>query len=89
MGKNKKDLLIISLIAVIILMLGFFAYMFLVRPAINGFIINEQNRGIEYGAQQTVITIAQQAATCNPVPLTVGNDTINLIAIECLQQPQE
>ncbi len=43
------------------------------------------------GAQQGFTTaigqIFQVAATCQQVPLTYQNATINLIAVECLQQP--
>ncbi len=82
MVKEKRDVLLLSLVIVIVLLLGFLAYLFLVTPALNGLI----TRGYNQGAQEAILTIAQQVATCQQVPLTVGNQTINLIAVECLQQ---
>lgn len=52
--------------------------------------VNKDNtiyqQGIEFGYQQTVIQLAKSAATCQQVPLVVGNQTINIIAVDCLQQ---
>jgi len=45
-------------------------------------------QGAQYGYEQAVIQVAQQAATCQQVPLTIENQTINLIAVECLQAAQ-
>ena len=43
-------------------------------------------QGAQYGYEQAVIQITQQAVTCEQVPLRVENQTINMIAVECLQQ---
>lgn len=52
--------------------------------------IDAQNQligqGAQFGAQQTILTIAQQAAQCQQVPLIVGNQTVTLFAVECLQR---
>lgn len=45
-------------------------------------------QGLQQGYEQAVIQIMQQAITCQQVPLFVGNQTINVIAIECLQPSQ-
>ena len=41
-------------------------------------------QGIGYGYEQAVIQIAQMAVSCEQVPLNVENQTINMIAVECL-----
>lgn len=43
-------------------------------------------QGAQYGFEQAVIQVAQQAVTCEQVPLRIENQTINMIAVECLQQ---
>ncbi|MFC1769167.1 hypothetical protein ACFLZX_05375 [Nanoarchaeota archaeon] len=43
-------------------------------------------QGAQYGYEQAVLQIVQQAITCQPVPLFVQNQTINMVAVECLQQ---
>jgi hypothetical protein len=58
-------------------------YAFVLGPAIQGYTVQKQSEGVEY----TVLSIMQQAAQCQVVPLTYGNTTINLVAVECLQQP--
>ena len=41
---------------------------------------------MQYGYNQAILSIAQQAGpgSCQQVPLIVGNQTINVIAVECL-----
>ncbi len=41
-------------------------------------------QGIEYGYQQTIITIMQQGATCQSVPLFANNQTLTMIPLECV-----
>lgn len=43
-------------------------------------------QGAQYGYQQAIIQIMQQASTCQQVPMFAQNQTINMIAVECLQQ---
>jgi len=45
-------------------------------------------QAVQYGYEQAVIQIIQQASTCQPVPLYIENDTINIVAVECLQNLQ-
>lgn len=83
--KDKKDLLIISLIVVISILLLVLAYLFLIRPAMNGLVVQGQTEGYNYAIQQ----IASLAIDCKQIPFNLGNNkTINLIAVECLQQAQ-
>lgn len=47
-------------------------------------------QGTQYGAQSAVVQILQGAITCqNPVPLTYGNVTLNMVAVECIQAAQQ
>lgn len=90
MKQDKNKIIILSLIVVVAILLGIIAYIFFVSPAINGLVVQGQN----LGAQQIILAIAQQAATCQTVPLTVGDQTVILVATnclpsECLQQPQK
>jgi cell division protein YceG involved in septum cleavage len=84
MVKDKKNFIIISLVVIIMILLLVLGYFFLIKPSINNLVI----KGYNQGAQDAVITIAQQAATCanTGVPLTVGNVTLNLVALQCYQQ---
>ncbi len=79
---NKKKVLITILVLIIIALLAVVLYTLVIRPSLSGYVFSKQNEGIEFA----VLNIMQQAATCQPVPLTFGNQTINLIAVECLQQ---
>ena len=87
MVKEKRDVLVLSLVIVVVLLLVFLGYLFIVSPALNGLVTKGYNQGI----QNAVISIAQQVATCptQGVPLNVGNTTINLVAMECYQQPSQ
>jgi len=48
--------------------------------------VSVYQQGMQAGYEQGIIQVAQQAATCQQVPLRVGNQTINIIAVGCLQQ---
>ncbi|UCD03356.1 MAG: hypothetical protein JSV63_01835 [Candidatus Aenigmatarchaeota archaeon] len=43
-------------------------------------------QGFQVGYEQAVLQLLQQASTCQPVPVTADNFTLNLLATECLQQ---
>jgi hypothetical protein len=82
MGKDKRDVLVLVLIIAVVALLGVLAYIFLVSPALSGLVVQGQGQGIQY----TVLQIAQQASTCQTVKLPVGNETMELIWVQCLQQ---
>lgn len=42
-------------------------------------------QGAQAGYQQAIVQLIQQAATCQQVPVTFQNQTINMIAVECLK----
>ncbi len=44
-------------------------------------------QGVQAGYQQTVIQIANSVSSCQQVPLVVGNRTVNIVWIDCLNQP--
>lgn len=41
-------------------------------------------QGVQMGYEQAVIQLAQEVATCEQVPLILGNQSINVIAVACL-----
>ena len=43
-------------------------------------------QGAQYGAEQTILEIFQLVSSCQQVPMVVQNQTVNLFAVECLQQ---
>jgi hypothetical protein len=47
------------------------------------------NQGKELGYKQAIVEIIQKAVTCEFVPLYVGNQSINLLAIECINQEKQ
>lgn len=48
--------------------------------------LNVFQQGAQYGYEQAVIQLVEQALTCQQVPVNIGNQSINMIAVECLQQ---
>lgn len=44
---------------------------------------------LQQGYQIAVGQLVQQASTCQAVPVTFLNQTLNLVAVECLQAEQE
>jgi hypothetical protein len=46
-------------------------------------------QGAQLGYIQAVGQLYQEAIKCQPVPVTFNNQTINMIAVECLQKSQQ
>ena len=83
--KNQSTIITITLAVLLILALG---YIGLVKYSDykqkNNLEVYQQ--GARYGYEQAIVQIVQQATTCQQVPLRVENQTINMIAVNCLQQ---
>jgi len=84
---DSKKIVIFLLVVLLLGAMGYIGYGFYM----TGKVVQQQNllvEGAQYGRQQAVLQIAQLAAppTCQQVPLTIGNQTINVFAIECLNQ---
>jgi len=48
------------------------------------YIDSKVQQGIQIGYQQAIIDIVQRAVMCQQVPLRIGNETINIIAVDCI-----
>ena len=51
--------------------------------------LNVYQEGVQFGFEQAILQVVNQAATCQQVPLVFNNQTINMIAVECLQAAQQ
>jgi hypothetical protein len=45
-------------------------------------------QGTQYGYEQAVLEMMQELSTCDQVPLFANNQTINAVAVECLQKQE-
>jgi len=79
---NKTGLIMKILVLIIAILIIVIVYAFVVRPVITAKAIETYNSGVEYA----IFTVMQQVATCQQVPLTFGNQTMNVVWVECLQQ---
>lgn len=81
---KKISVLIVILIILLVLSVGYIVYerynQYRQQKEFSAF-----QQGAQAGYEQAIIQVVQQATTCNQVPLRVGNDTINIIAVNCLQ----
>jgi len=62
-----------------------------INKQLNGSTLNETVQiayqvGQRVGYETAVIELANLAATCNPVPITLQNITFEVIAVDCLDQ---
>ena len=85
---DKTRITIVILVVIILVLAGISIYTLVIRPNITGYAVDAQNQGYTLAIAQ----IMQLAAQCQQIPLFSGNATnnitLNLIAIECLQQQQ-
>lgn len=76
---NKRKWFIGVLVLVILILGAMVIYSYVAKPILSKYEINAQNQGVEFA----VLSIMQQAASCQEVPLIFGNQTMNLIWVEC------
>ncbi|MAH03815.1 hypothetical protein CMI39_03450 [Candidatus Pacearchaeota archaeon] len=85
MGTNKTKLTIGILILIILILLSFIVYSFVIKPQFTGYVLEKQIQTYNQGIEDTVFSIMQKAGDCSQVPLIFGNQTMNIIAIDCLK----
>ena len=88
MVKDNKTKVIWVLAVLLVLVIGYIGYAYYVN-----YKTQQQNQILQYGAQlgyqQAVSDLMNQVATCqSEVPVTLGNVTLNLVAVECPQIQQ-
>jgi flagellar basal body-associated protein FliL len=83
--RDKKKLwktIIIVVVVLGILVGGFFAF--------NAYQekrdLESMRYGFNIGYSQAIIQLMNMSLSCQPVPLYAGNSTIEVIAVDCLQQ---
>ncbi len=83
MKMNKLKITVLVLTVLLILVL---AYIGLDKytQAVQQEQLSIFQQGAQYGYEQAIIQIVQQASGCQPVPLYIENTTINMIAVGCL-----
>lgn len=74
--------MIVVLVLAVIILTMIVIYAFVIKPAINGYTIRAQTEGYNYA----IVSLIQEAQSCKPIPLTFNNQTVNIIAVNCLQQ---
>ena len=79
----KEKYLVIVLIILLILSLGY-----IVIDKVGEVMQQKRNTLMQsamgLGYKSAVIKLINEAGSCNPVPVTAGNVTLHLIAMECL-----
>ena len=87
MKLQKNQLIVLALLVLVIAAFGYIAYdKYTSTVQAQQFGILQQ--GAQLGYQQAVLQLIQQASQCKPVPVTYGNVTINVVAVECFQKTQ-
>ena len=80
---NKLNVSVVVLSVLLIVAVGYIGYNFYSDAQLQKQMVIYQS-GAQVGYEQAVSQIFQQAGSCQQVPLTMNNQTINIIAIECL-----
>jgi flagellar basal body-associated protein FliL len=87
--KSKKSGLIIAVLFILLLVaVGYIVYVEIAtRQAQKQLSIYQQGAedGAQFGFEQAILQILQPALACQQVPLTFQEQTVNLVAVECIQ----
>lgn len=88
MKRGKKGKRFLRVFVFIIILLVIIAGIFF---AVKGYIAWRGNRnemifqqGIQFGYTEAILQVMNLSLSCQPVPLFAGNNTIEVIAVECL-----
>ncbi len=87
---NRTSVVILVLV-LLLLVAGVFITITLVKNYQRKEMLQQQTiyqQGIQAGFNLAVRQLLQQASTCRVVPVYADNVTLNLVAVECLQQKQ-
>ncbi|MEK6840525.1 MAG: hypothetical protein AABX79_01070 [Nanoarchaeota archaeon] len=82
---ERANVVIAILILIIVVLAGIMVYAFIIKPKITGYNVQRQTEGATIALSQILNVVAK----CQAFPVPVGNQTITLVALECLQQSQE
>ncbi|MBT6689745.1 hypothetical protein HN903_00255 [archaeon] len=82
---NKLVVAVYVLSLLLVGTLGFVGYSYYSSVQFDKQVTAYQEGG-QAGYEEALAQVFQQAQSCQQVPLTIENNTINMIAVECLQQ---
>jgi CHASE3 domain sensor protein len=84
MAKEKKDILVITLVLVVVLLIGFVSYMFLIKPAMNAQVVKWANQGYGQAQVDMINSMLSQLQQKGYVllPTGEGNETIALVVYQ-------
>lgn len=85
MSKKLTTIVIVLLLILLALSLGYIGYSEYSKRQVEKQ-ISVYQQGAQAGYEQAFVQIVQQVATCQQVPLRIRNQTINIIAVDCLKQ---
>ncbi len=80
---DKKTIALIAVAILLVIAVSYIAVGIYQQNKVQEQVVIYQ-QGIQAGYQQAIVQLIQQAATCQQVPVTFQNQTINMIAVECL-----
>ncbi len=85
--KLNQRLIIIILAVTIAILLTWFVLIdnYIIPQIISGNQLSFQN-GYETGGMDAILGIMQQSTNCQPLSLWSGNNTVQLINVECLSE---
>jgi uncharacterized protein YkwD len=84
--KRLWKVVIVIAVILVILIGGFFGFRALQTQRERVAFTN----GFQLGYAQAVVQLMNMSLSCQPVPLYAGNSTLEVIAVDCLQQqPQQ
>ncbi len=87
MRKDKRDILIIALIFVIVVLVGIVSYVFLIKPALNGLVVSGYNQA-QVDVLNAILLQVQQTGYVQ-IPISENQSIILVPYQDSSQQVQE
>jgi len=84
---NRTKVAMVFLVLIIVLLGGILAFTFFIKPKVTGYTTQRQVEGAQIAVVQILSVV--HYPSCQAFPITVGAETVTLVALECLQAPQQ
>ena len=82
MKTDNNRVIIIGLVLVIVVLLGIILTVFVIKPAINGYLTKSSQAPL----MNFVSLLVDQASQCKQIPVSFNDKTVTLVSMECIQQ---
>ncbi|MFH1188138.1 MAG: hypothetical protein V1688_04770 [bacterium] len=86
---SHKKILALSIIALIIMIWIIFSAIYIINDKWKDFQLSQMQQSYQKGVADSVRALMTESAKCDKIPLYYGGQTVEVVAVSCLQKQDE